>query len=48
MDKQGFDDGVFLIAGSLQPNAGTIMAHNATLSELRERVTATRSLPKMW
>ena len=37
--SQGFDDGVFLMAGSLQPNAGgTIMAHNATLSELRERV----------
>ena len=37
--KNGFDDGVFLMAGSLQPNAGgTIMAHNTTLPELRERV----------
>ena len=32
--KQGFDDGIFLVAGSLQPNAGGgIMAHNATLPE---------------
>jgi len=37
--SKGFDDGVFLMAGSLQPNAGgTIIAHNATLSELRGRV----------
>lgn len=37
--KRGFDDGVFLMAGSLQPNAGgTIMAHNATLAELQDRV----------
>ena len=37
--KRGFDDGVFLMAGSLQPNAGgAIMAHNATLAELQERV----------
>jgi uncharacterized protein YciI len=37
--KRGFDDGVFLLTGSLQPNAGGgIMAHNITLSELRSRV----------
>ena len=37
--KRGFEDGVFLMAGSLQPNAGgAIMAHNATLAELQERV----------
>ena len=27
--KRGFDDGVFLLAGSLQPNAGgAVLAHN--------------------
>ena len=37
--KRGFDDGVFLLAGSLQPNlGGGILAHNATLAELRSRV----------
>ena len=37
--KKGFDDGVFLVAGSLQPNqGGGIVAHNASLVELQERV----------
>ncbi len=37
--KRGFDDGVFLLVGSLQPNAGGgIMAHNTTLSDLKSRV----------
>ena len=37
--KRGFDDGVFLLTGTLQPNAGGgIMAHNTTLSDLRNRV----------
>jgi len=37
--KRGFDDGVFLMAGSLQPNlGGGVMAHNTTLSELLSRV----------
>ncbi len=37
--RQGFEDGVFLLAGSLQPNAGgSIIAHNTELSELEERV----------
>jgi len=37
--KQGFDDGVFLLAGSLQPNlGGGILAHSASLSELQQRV----------
>jgi len=37
--KRGFDDGVFLLAGSLQPNlGGGIVAHNTSLSELRRRV----------
>lgn len=37
--KRGFDDGIFLLVGSLQPNAGgSIIAHNTSLSELHSRV----------
>lgn len=37
--KRGFDDGVFLVAGSLQPNlGGAIVAHDATLADLQSRV----------
>jgi uncharacterized protein YciI len=37
--KRGFDEGVFLLAGSLQPNlGGGIIAHNTTLSDLELRV----------
>ncbi|MGI9408408.1 MAG: YciI family protein [Hyphomicrobiaceae bacterium] len=37
--KLGFDDGVFLVAGSLQPGAGGgIVAHNTSLSDLESRV----------
>jgi uncharacterized protein YciI len=37
--RQGFDDGVFLVAGSLQPNrGGGIVAHNTSLPELKNRV----------
>ena len=37
--QRGFDDGVFLLAGSLQPNlGGGIVAHNMSLSELQSRV----------
>jgi uncharacterized protein YciI len=37
--KRGFDDGVFLLAGSLQPNlGGGIVAHNTSLSDLQGRV----------
>ncbi|MFV1994904.1 MAG: YciI family protein [Verrucomicrobiales bacterium] len=37
--KRGFDDGVFLLAGSLQPDmGGGIVAHNASLSDLQSRV----------
>lgn len=37
--KRGFDDGVFLMAGSLQPQlGGAIMAHNTSLPELQGRV----------
>lgn len=39
--KRGFDDGVFLLAGSLQPNlGGGIVARNTSLSELQSRVRA--------
>ncbi len=39
--KQGFDEGVFLLAGSLQPNqGGGIVAHNTTLEALQSRVEA--------
>jgi uncharacterized protein YciI len=37
--KRGFDDSVFLMVGSLQPNlGGGIVAHNTTLSDLQSRV----------
>ncbi len=37
--KRGFEDGVFLMSGSLQPNqGGGVMAHNTTLEELQSRV----------
>lgn len=37
--KRGFDDGVFLLAGSLQPNSGGgIVAHNTSLADLQDRV----------
>jgi uncharacterized protein YciI len=37
--KRGFDDGVFLLAGSLQPNlGGGIVAHNTSLPDLQSRV----------
>lgn len=37
--KSGFDDGVFLMGGSLQPNlGGVIMAHNTTLPDLQNMV----------
>jgi uncharacterized protein YciI len=36
---QGFQDGVFALVGSLQPNAGGgILAHNTSLEALRTRV----------
>jgi len=38
--KRGFDDGVFALVGSLQPNlGGGLLAHNLSLSELRDRVS---------
>ena len=37
--KRGFEDGVFLLIGSLQPNlGGGIVAHNTLLSDLQDRV----------
>ncbi|MFZ5733408.1 MAG: YciI family protein [Pseudomonadota bacterium] len=39
--QRGFEDGVFALVGSLQPNAGgAILAHGATRSELEERIKA--------
>lgn len=39
--KSGFDDGVFLLAGSLQPNrGGGILAHNISLTDLQSRVNS--------
>lgn len=37
--QQGFDDGIFLMAGSLQPNlGGGILAHNTSQDALQQRV----------
>ena len=37
--ERGFDDGVFLLVGNLQPNlGGGIVAHNTALSDLHSRV----------
>jgi uncharacterized protein YciI len=37
--KRGFDDGVFLLVGNLQPNlGGGIVAHNTSLLDLQSRV----------
>jgi uncharacterized protein YciI len=37
--EQAFDDGVFLLSGSIQPNwGGGILAHNTSLPDLRDRV----------
>lgn len=38
--KQGFDDGVFLLVGSLQPNqGGAVIAHNTDMTDLQRRVS---------
>ena len=37
--KRGFDDGVFLLAGSLEPGlGGGILAHHTSLADLQSRV----------
>ena len=39
--KRGFDDGVFLVAGSLQPKlGGGIVAHDTSLPDLESRVNS--------
>ena len=39
--KRGFKDGVFLLAGSLQPKlGGAILAHDTSLADLKSRVNA--------
>ena len=39
--RRGFDDGVFLLSGSLQGNSGGgILAHNTSFSDLQSRVSA--------
>ena len=39
--KRGFDDGVFLLSGSIQPRSGGIvLAHNVSHSDLQSRVNA--------
>ena len=39
--KQGFDDGVFLLVGSIKPGlGGALLAHNASLADLKKRVNA--------
>jgi uncharacterized protein YciI len=39
--QHGFDDGIFLLAGSLQPAAGgVVLAHGCTRAALEERVNA--------
>jgi len=37
--NKGFEEGLFLLVGSLQPNlGGSVIAHNLSLTELEERV----------
>lgn len=37
--KQGLDENVFLLVGSIEPNAGgAILAHNETEEEIHERI----------
>jgi len=39
--QQGFDDGVFLMVGSLQPNmGGAVLAHGVSRDEIETRVNA--------
>lgn len=39
--ERGFDDGVFLLVGSLKPGrGGGIVAHNTSLPDLERRVSA--------
>ncbi|WP_037603744.1 YciI family protein [Streptacidiphilus rugosus] len=39
--KQGLDDGVFLLVGSIQPGlGGAVLAHGTSSEELEQRVNA--------
>jgi uncharacterized protein YciI len=39
--KRGFDDDVFLLAGSLEPDlGGGILAHNTSRADLQQRINA--------
>jgi len=39
--KQGFDEGIFLLVGSIEPGqGGSVLAHNISLQELEQRVNA--------
>lgn len=39
--KRGFDDDVFLLVGSIQPNSGGgIVAHNTSRAQLQSRVNS--------
>src|SRR5262249_41795822 len=39
--QRGFDDGIFLLAGNLQPSlGGGIVAHNSSMPDLQDRVNA--------
>jgi len=39
--REGFEKGVFLLGGSIQPKAGgAVLAHNATLEQIRAIVDA--------
>jgi uncharacterized protein YciI len=38
--RRGFDDGIFLLAGGIQPQlGGGIVMHNASLAEVQRRVS---------
>ena len=39
--KQGFSDGIFLLAGSIETDqGGSVIAHNISLKDLQEKVNA--------
>lgn len=39
--RQGFDDGVFLLVGSIKPGlGGAVIAHKTSLADLKKRVSA--------
>jgi uncharacterized protein YciI len=39
--KRGFEDGVFVLAGSLEPDlGGGILAHNTSRADLQQRINA--------